>query len=177
MNNLSILTLFCAIVLFFSCQDPNPNLDKKGQDEFKALEVQRAIGEDEQNFQDIIYVPIYSDLYGDQQNQKILLAATLSIRNTSYTDSIFVSKIDYFNTGGKLVRSYLENMISLPPMATINYVIEKDDDTGGHGANFIVELSSKNKNVRPLIQAIMVSHTGNKGFSFSTDGYSIKNKK
>jgi len=175
MYKLSIqISIICVIISLFSCGNPNPNLDKKGKDELKAFETERKIGKAEQNFQDIIYVPIYSDIYMDQQNQKILIAATLSIRNTSFEDSLFITKIDYFNTEGDLVRSYIENLINLPPMATINYVIERDDDTGGTGANFIVELSSKNKEIRPLIQAVMVGHTGNKAFSFSTDGYSIK---
>jgi len=176
MNKFSIQMSFCAIIFFFSCGNLDPNLDKKGEDELKALEVERTITKDEQNFQETIYVPIYSDIYVDQQNQKALLTATLSIRNTSYTDSLFISKIDYFDTGGELVRSYIDNLISLPPMATVNYVIEKDDDTGGPGANFIVGLNSKNKDLKPLIQAIMVGHIGNKAFSFSTDGYSIKKK-
>ena len=174
MNKLSIQFFFCVFIILFSCNNPNPNLDKKGEDELKALEIDHTIGKEEQHFQDIIYVPIYSDIYVDQENQKALLAATLSVRNTSYTDSLFISKIEYFNTGGELVRSYIENPISIPPMATINYVVEKDDDTGGSGANFIIKLSSKDKDIKPLIQAIMIGQFGNKGFSFSTDGYSIK---
>ncbi len=175
--NKSFFYIFCfavSICLLSSCGQPNPNIDKTGEDELKALEVKRVIDLDEQNFQDVIYVPIYSDIYIDQQNQKSLLAATLSIRNTSYGDSLFVSKIDYYNTDGNLVRSYIENPVSLPPMGTLNYVIERDDDTGGSGANFIVDLSSKNKEIKPLIQAIMIGQNGNKGFAFSTDGYSIK---
>lgn len=57
-------------------------------------------------------------------------------------------------------------------MATVNYVIEKEDTSGGPGANFLVELSSNNL-IKPLIQAIMIGENGNKGFAFSTDGYSI----
>jgi hypothetical protein len=103
------------------------------------------------------------------------LAATLSIRNTSYSDSLFVTTIDYFNTEGNLVKNYIDNPISLPPMATINYVIEKEDDTGGAGANFIVSLTSRSKFVKPIIQAIMIGENGeNKGFAFAIDGYSIK---
>ena len=118
-------------------------------------------------------MPIYSNLYIDQHTQKCLLAATLSIRNTSYTDSLFISKIDYFDTNGNLVRNYLDNFISLPPMATVNYVIEIDDDSGGGGANFMVGLYAKTANMRPIIQAIMVGENGNKEFSFTTDGQSI----
>ncbi|UAM98376.1 DUF3124 domain-containing protein [Polaribacter litorisediminis] len=175
MNKFSAISLLCIFLL--SCVSPDPNLDKKGKNELKALEIERTISKEEQNFHDTIYIPIYSDIYFDQQNQKVLLAATLSIRNTSYNDSLFISKIDYFNTEGKLVRSYVQNLINLPPMATVNYVIEKDDDTGGPGANFIVEINSKNKNVKPVVQAVMIGEAGNKGFSFATDGYSLKKKK
>ena len=40
--------------------------------------------------------------------------------------------------------------------------------------NFIVALNAKSSNVKPLIQAIMIGQYSNKGFAFSTDGYSIK---
>lgn len=172
-KNTPLLLVLAILGLTLACENPNPNVDVKGQDELKTHEIDHTIPESEQKFQDLIYVPIYSDIYVDQQNQKSLLAATLSIRNTSYKDSLFISKIEYFNTEGDLVRSYIENAISLPPMGTINYVVEKDDETGGHGANFIVDLSARNKNVKPLIQAVMIGQTGNKGFAFSTDGYSI----
>ena len=175
MNKFSFTLCLFTCLLIICCQGPrDPNLNKSGEDEFKAHEVQREIDMDNQEFQDVIYVPIYSDIYVDKANQNSLLSATLSIRNTSYKDSLFISKIDYFNTEGQMVRSYVDNMIRLTPMGTLNYVIEKEDDSGGPGANFIVEISSKNKNVKPLIQAVMIGHTGNKGFAFSTDGYSIK---
>lgn len=156
-----------------ACGNPDPNLNPAGENELKSLELEHPINKGEMEYSDTIYVPIYSDIYLDVQNQKTLLAATLSIRNTSYFDSLFITKIDYFNTEGELVRNYIDNSISIAPMGTINYVIEKDDDTGGSGANFIVVLNAKSKNVKPLIQAVMIGITGNKAFSFSTDGYSI----
>lgn len=167
--------LFFLFLIITSCDRPDPNKNIKGQDELKSLEIEGKIDQDKMSFHDIVYVPIYSDIYIDFQNQSSLLAATLSIRNTSFTDSLFLTKIDYYNTTGLKVRSYLDKTISLPPMGTVNYVIEKDDDTGGPGANFIVELNAKNKKLRPLIQAVMIGENGNKGFSFSTDGYSVLN--
>ena len=63
-------------------------------------------------------------------------------------------------------------------MATVNYVIEKENAAGGSGANFIVALSAMNENIRPIIQVIMIGENGNnQGFAFSTDGYSIKELK
>jgi len=178
MNKFIVSTSFMLLIVFLlsSCESPDPNVGTTGKDELKTLEIDHAIPKSEQKFKDVVYVPIYSDIYLDQQNQNLLLSATLSIRNTSYEDSLFVSKIDYFNTAGTLVRSYIENSISLPPMATVNYVIEQNDNTGGHGANFIVGLSARNKDVKPLIQAVMIGQNVNKSFAFSTDGYSIMKK-
>ncbi|MEM1217191.1 MAG: DUF3124 domain-containing protein [Bacteroidota bacterium] len=168
---------YISLLLFgflFACEAPDPNNNpSSGENEFKTLEVETQINEADISFSDLIYVPIYSDIYIDQQNQNTLLAATLSIRNSSYDDSLFVSKIDYFSTDGSLVRSYLDRTISLPPMGTVNYVIERDDDTGGPGANFMVEISAKNPAVRPIVQAVMIGQNGNKAFSFITDGYSV----
>jgi len=160
----------------WSCIDKSPNQNAQGQDELESLEIEVPIVKSDIHYNDIIYVPIYSDIYFDDANQKNLLAATLSIRNTSYTDSLYVSKIDYFNTAGELVKAYIDNPISLKPMASVNYVVATQDDTGGAGANFIVALSSKSTDLSPLVQAIMVGKNGNKGFAFSTDGYSISKR-
>jgi len=173
LNLVFISTIFLTIL---SCEKKNPNLDPSGKDELKSLEVGHALDSTVMAYDDIIYVPIYSDIYITNQNPNSLLTATLSIRNTSYSDSLFVSKIDYFDTHGSLVRSFIDNPISLPPMGTVNYVVEKEDTSGGSGANFIVVISGKNESIKPLIQAIMIGENGNnQGFAFSTDGYSIKN--
>lgn len=168
-NLIAIVILFCC-----SCQNPDPNVTQYGEDEFKHMKLDRKLNQKDKKFEDVIYVPIYSDIYFDRTNQNLLLAATLSIRNTSFSDSLFVSKIDYYNTEGSLVKQYIDSPIVLMPMATINYVIEREDNSGGPGANFIVQLSSDNSNIKPLVQAIMTGKSGNKGFSFSTDGYSLK---
>lgn len=170
----SFLLFLSILICLFSCKQVDPNLDKKGEDELKSHEITKEINLDKMAYEDVLYVPIYSDIYADVTNQKSLLAATLSIRNTSNSDSIFISVIDYFNTEGALVRKYLDNTISIQPMGTVNYVIEREDESGGSGANFIVEIFSTNAKVKPLVQAIMIGQTGNKGFAFSTDGYSIK---
>lgn len=171
--NFKFLALIIGLI-FTACTDSNPNIDSKGEDQLKSRELNYEISENSMQYNDVIYVPIYSDIYIDAQTQKNLLAATLSIRNTNFKDSLYLFKIDYYNTEGSLVRKYIDRPISLPPMATLNYVVEKEDDTGGAGANFIIELSANSVDVKPLIQAIMVESSGNKAFAFSTDGYSIK---
>ncbi len=168
------LCIIISVIIVYACGSPNPNMDVSGQDQLKSHEVEGSLRQTDKAFEDIIYVPIYSDIYLNRTNQSSLLAATLSIRNTSLTDTLFVSMIDYYNTEGSLVKQYLDQPLFLNPMATINYVIEKEDTSGGPGANFIVKLNSNNKNIKPIIEAVMVGTDGNKAFSFLSQGYSIK---
>lgn len=119
-----------------------------------------------------VYVPIYSDIYNQTRDTRTLLTATLSIRNTSIRDSLFVSTIDYYNTQGDLVRSYIDSPIFLKPMESIDYVIEQQDTSGGSGANFIIDWYSK-KQLKPLFQAVMVGGLGAQAFSFTTDGIEV----
>lgn len=170
---LRLLLLLTVLPGLGACKYKNPNLTDTGKDQIKSLELDHQMDEMGIVFTDLLYVPIYSDIYVDEVNQRTLIAATLSIRNTSFTDSIFISKIDYYNTDGGLVRSYIDKMISLPAMATLNYVIKKEDDTGGSGANFIVELSYRNKSMNPVVQAIMIGEMNNKGFAFLADAHTI----
>ena len=169
--------LFFAVVITLmmnSCLEKNPNLNESGKDELKSLEIETTLDKQDIHFKDIVYVPIYSEIYVDTNNPEHLLAATLSIRNTSLKDSLFISKIDYHNSEGLLVKNFLDRTIGIKPLETVNYVIEKEDISGGSGANFTVELSAKTNKMKPLIQAIMVGHLNNWSFSFSSDGYSIK---
>tara|TARA_R110002051_G_scaffold56046_4_gene103873 strand:- start:5288 stop:5719 length:432 start_codon:yes stop_codon:yes gene_type:complete len=119
-----------------------------------------------------VYVPIYSDIYNQNRDTRILLTATLSIRNTSIKDSLFVSKIDYYNTEGDLVRNYIDSPVYLKPMESIDYVIEQQDTSGGSGANFLIDWYSK-KQLNPLFQAVMVGGLGAQAFSFTTDGIEV----
>ncbi|MGC1515714.1 MAG: DUF3124 domain-containing protein, partial [Maribacter sp.] len=119
-----------------------------------------------------VYVPIYSDIYNQTRDSRTLLTATLSIRNTSIRDSLFVSKIDYYNTQGDLVRSYIDAPIYLKPMESIDYVIEQQDTSGGSGANFLIDWYAK-KQLNPLFQAVMVGGLGAQAFSFTTEGIEV----
>lgn len=119
-----------------------------------------------------VYIPIYSDIYNQTRDSRTLLTATLSIRNTSSRDSLFVSKIEYYNTQGDLVRSYIDGPIYLKPLESIDYVIEQQDTSGGSGANFLIDWYS-NKKLNPLFQAVMVGGLGAQAFSFTTEGIEV----
>lgn len=163
---------FIIISSLISCVETSPNTitEKEIQKEnlVKAKNTKTVYP-----FKAEVYVPIYSDIYSKNRNTKILLTATLSIRNTSKKDSLFINTIDYYNTEGTLVRNYITSPIFLKPLETIDYVIEEEDAEGGSGANFLIDWGAKNK-VTPVFQAVMIGMIGQHAFSFTTNGTTIE---
>ncbi|WP_435949824.1 DUF3124 domain-containing protein [Psychrobacter sp. DM8] len=162
-----------TLVLLTGCtpqQDPNVTLSEHQQDPIEELEITTDVDRSQFGYKQTFYVPIYSDIYTDRDNRKVLLSATLSIRNTTLKNSLFINKIDYYDTDGAFVKSYLDKPIELPAMGTLNYIVEKEEDKGGSGANFIIEVEGMNQTVRPVIEAVMIGNFSNKGFAFTTQG-------
>jgi len=123
---------------------------------------------------ELVYVPIYSDIYYLDSNHTFSLTATLSIRNTSFKDSIYVFSIDYYNSAGQKVRRYNESTLLVKPMESVEFVVENKDDTGGVGANFVVEWGAKPGAQKPYFQGVMIGTTGQQGISFTTEGIVIQ---
>ena len=121
-------------------------------------------------FQGSSYLSVYSEVYDMTEKTKHLLTATVSLRNISSSDSIFIKKADYFNTEGDLIRSYVRKPIFIKPMETLEIVIYRTDALGGSGANFIFEWATNNKNTEPHFEAVMIWTTGTQGISFVTNG-------
>lgn len=121
-----------------------------------------------------VYIPIYSDIYYVDSKHTLSLTATLSIRNTSFRDSIYVFSIDYYNSHGEKVRRYNDATLLLKPMESVEFVVDDRDDTGGVGANFVVEWGANPGAQRPYFQGVMIGTTGQQGISFTTEGVVIK---
>ncbi|MCD6252079.1 MAG: DUF3124 domain-containing protein [Psychrobacter sp.] len=175
MNKRSMSVLLVAMMTLFSgcdqsAQDPNVALSNSHQDPIEKLEMTSDVDHSQLGYKQTFYVPIYSDIYTDRENRKVLLSATLSVRNTTLKKSLYVNKIDYYDTNGTLIKSYLTKPIELPAMATLNYIVEKEEDKGGSGANFIIEVEGIDETVKPVIEAVMIGNFSNKGFAFSTEG-------
>ena len=117
-----------------------------------------------------IYVPIYSHIYILNGTRPINLAATLSIRSTDFSDSIFILKVDYFNSKGQLIKKYLNKTLLLKPMHSAEFVVEEFNTEGGAGAYFIINCSGTKSENNLLVQAIMVSQTRSLGITFKTEG-------
>jgi hypothetical protein len=119
------------------------------------------------------YLSVYSQIYSLSEKVTIDLTATISMRNTSTADSIYITKAEYFNTKGNLIRRYFEKPIFLLPLETIDIVIDEKDKEGGTGANFIIEWKIRKHVNEPLFEAIMISTSGQRKVSFVTQGKKI----
>ncbi|ACB53074.1 hypothetical protein cce_3726 [Crocosphaera subtropica ATCC 51142] len=125
----------------------------------------------------VIYVPIYSEIYNFDQNQVSQLVATLSLRNTDINHSIIIETVDYYDSGGKKVKAYLRQPIQLAPLASTTVVVPRDDRTGGSGANFIIQWRSDQQVSQPIFEAIMINTFSQQGMSFVSSGRVIKERK
>lgn len=116
------------------------------------------------------YLSTYSEIYERNEFRTHKLTATISMKNISSEDSVFITRADYYNTKGEMIRSYLDDPIYIEPLETIEIVIAQEDRQGGTGANFIFEWATKNRENEPLFEAIMISTSGQQGISFTTQG-------
>ena len=125
-----------------------------------------------------VYVPVYSSLYlGLNIKQRMVeLAATISVRNVSASDPIVIEWVRYYDSRGKLVRHYLEQPSSLPPLGAVEFVIQRSDTAGGPGANFLVRWKGPAAVDEPLIEAVMLGQSGNAGISFTSAGRVVKSE-
>ncbi len=111
--------------------------------------------------------------YSESEHRSHNLTATVSMRNTSCTDTIYICSADYFNTEGQLVHKYIDKTIFLKPLETIEIVIAQADNKGGTGANFVFNWQTPEKCSEPLFECVMISTYGQQGLSFTTKGIRI----
>ena len=119
------------------------------------------------------YLSVYSHIYSLTEEKITDLTATISMRNTSLTDTLYLFKAEYFNTSGASVRNYITKPIFIAPMETAEIVIEQKDNAGGSGANFIFDWKIKSTAPEPLFEAVMISTAGGQGLSFTSQGRRI----
>ena len=119
-----------------------------------------------------VYVPAYSNVYSDA-GLPILLAVSLNLRSTDPKASVTLTRVDYYDTAGKLLRRYVTSPQRLGPLETKSFIIEKTDYEGGSGANFIVQWRADGPVNPPLIEAVMVGIDPEYSFSFVRSGTSV----
>lgn len=107
-----------------------------------------------------LYLPIYSHLYHGDVNPKTgkpsetLVSSHVSIRNTDPRIPLQVTGARYYNTEGKLLREFLTQARSVPPLGTLELYVPRSDSSGGSGANFIIDWTAERPINPPLVEAL-----------------------
>lgn len=120
-----------------------------------------------------MYVPAYSHIYSGNRERPFMLTVTLSIRNIDPLNPIEIRSVDYYETRGKLLKRYIDAKVILKPLESLRYVIPERDNSGGAGANFIVEWRSGKAVNPPIVEAIMIGTQNQQGVSFTSRGQVI----
>ncbi|TVQ13368.1 MAG: DUF3124 domain-containing protein [Leptolyngbya sp. DLM2.Bin27] len=113
-----------------------------------------------------LYVPVYTEIFDSEANRTFQLTVTLSLRNSDRSQPIVMTTLDYYNSGGDRVVTYLDVPIQLDPLASTEIVVYRTDSSGGVGANFIVEWQATAPVSDPIVEAIMISTASQQGMSF-----------
>ncbi|MDM8161723.1 DUF3124 domain-containing protein [Labilibaculum sp. K2S] len=166
----NIFKIIFLSIVFFSCQRETQKYPVLQMDwESRKSEIN--------NFNDFIegktYLPVYSHIYQIHEHRTFDLTITISIRNVSMTDSVYILNANYYNTIGDNIRKYFKNPIYLKPMETVEIIIAEQDTEGGSGANFVFDWAIKNVKNPPLFEAVMISTYGQQGLSFTTRGVQV----
>ena len=117
-----------------------------------------------------VYVPLYSNIFVGDREIAWQLSALLSINNTDPAQPITITRVDYYDSDGKLVRKYLEKSKKLNPMGSAYFYVKTSDTAGGWGANFLVEWTSEKKVNEPIVESLMSGMRGNHSVSFISPG-------
>jgi hypothetical protein len=120
------------------------------------------------------YVPVYSSVSMAQGKLQADFSVTLSVHNASEARPLVLRRIAYFDTGGKLVESYLKAPVALKPFATVEVFVPTTDVRGGTGANFVVDWAATGEIAEPVVEALMVGGVGSGHYAFVTQGRPIK---
>jgi lysine/ornithine N-monooxygenase len=160
---------FLLFSIFLSCQNKESERNQKinyPSHNYTYMNLDTSV----MKYREIVYVPVYSDIYHLDGTKRFMLTATVSVRNISLKDSAYVLNAVYNDSFGKLLRSFAAKTILLRPLESIEFVIEDAEDKGGAGASFILEWGVVKYANQMLIQAVMIGTTGQQGISFTSKG-------
>ncbi|MCA9981248.1 MAG: DUF3124 domain-containing protein, partial [Anaerolineales bacterium] len=98
------------------------------------------------------------------------LAVTLTIHNTDLEHAIVLTSVRYYDTQGQLLREYLVEPRELGPLASTEFFVDANEQSGGLGTNFIVEWVAEQPVFEPIVEAIMLNTSSTQGISLTSQG-------
>ena len=143
-NNI-IAAIALGATLYFAAM-----FEEKRQVKDPVADLHVAVDTSTFKYKRVAYVPV--NLPADNKQEKRAAKLILKIRNTSFSDSLYVFKVDYYDTNGKLISKVLDSGHVVLPMATREIHVDKHEPKI-RVDNFIVAWRS-NSEVHPLIQVL-----------------------
>ena len=124
-----------------------------------------------------VYVPAYSHMpRSTEPSREYLLSILLSVRNVDPTAAVVLTHVDYFDTDGHRVRRYLDEPRELRPLETAEFTVERSDDAGGSGANFLIYWEGP-ADAHPLLtESIMWGLVGGGYTAFTSRGIELERR-
>lgn len=165
-----MMAVLATVILLNACNDEIKEKEYLPSEHYHLTEKVFS----ELAFQQEVYVPIYSDIYIYSGDKTFPLTATLSVRNTSRSDSMYVESVDYYDSVGNLTKEYLSDPIFIKPLETVEFVVRSRENQGGVGANFMVKWGAGSDRLNPVIQAVMIGDSNQQGISFVTEGVVVE---
>lgn len=172
-----LLSLLFIIILATGCQTENRKAEpsqKRSHPSHRYNYV--TVDTTTLNYFETDYLPVYSDIYYENGTQRFPITATVSLRNTSLTDSAYVLSARYYDSYGKMLHVYIDSTLLLSPLESVELVVEEGEKAGGAGANFIIEWAAAKYTNQMLIQSVMISTYGQQGVSFLSEAKVIQRK-
>jgi len=119
-----------------------------------------------------IYVPLYSHIYADERfkDKPFALTATLFIRNTDPNGALVLDTVDYYDSHGKKLRSYIDKPVTVGPLASIRFIVPESNKEGGSGAKFLVQWRAEKPVTEPIVESVMIGTKMQQGISFISQG-------
>lgn len=173
MKKLLSIILFCLAGLI-SCKYKEPKTEVKVASEKTYLPSEYYHYVDKVpklTHHETVYVPVYSNIYVISGERRQSLTATVSVRNTSQTATMYILNADYYDSQGTMVKEYNKKPIRLNPLQSIEFIVESNESKGGVGANFIINWGANGEDLKPIFQAVMI---GQHGVTFLTEGVVTK---
>ncbi len=172
MKYILVLILF---VFFIGCRD-SENKSVKESKRSHPSHIYNFVKADTAQFIyfETNYLPVYSAIYYQDGTKRFPITTTVSIRNTSLSDSAFILSAIYYDSYGKVLHSYLDSSLLLSPLESVELVVQEKDDEGGAGANFIIKWGATRFSNQLMIQSVMIGTYGQQGVSFLSDAKVVK---
>ena len=117
-----------------------------------------------------VYISTYSNVFVGSTKEKFMLSALLSIRNTDPKYPVTITKVNYYDTDGRDIKTYVYSPVTLRPLASKFFFVEPQDERGGEGANFLVKWQADQAVNQPIIEAVMSNLYNREGLAFRCPG-------